>query len=368
MAELPPAVLLATRYARDLDRAAVVIVAGWHVLGAGPQLWSHVADYAHPLLQVAAWVQLAAVIVSGAAWPFARRKPAPYFWTLAAVALADHLLVCLTIPHDRLLETDWAWGTTGWTCVLLLLRRPIAELIAFLLADAAIVFSIMITASLDRQGAAAFITVLYASASIQLAVTITARALEGTAQRAVRTATAQAATATRQLIAEQVHAARRARYLTIGLHTGALLAALANGTADPGDPVVRTDCAIAAARLRRLFAESDDVPDPLLHELRACADIAERRLIRVDIETIGRPPDMPAPARRAITEAAIDMLTSTRSHARITVSAGHDGVAVAIVADVPQGHPPPATAANEVAISHQHNEEDLWMEARWSRR
>lgn len=365
MGDVPLAVPVATRYARDLDRAVVVVVAGWHVLGAGLQLWSHVPDFAHPLQQAVAWALLGAVISVGAAWLFARRETAPYLWTLAAVALAVNLFVGLTIPPDRLLETNWAWGTTGWTCVLLLLRRPLFELIAFLLADAAIVFSIMIPAPMDRQEAAAFVTVLYASASIQLAVTVTARALDGTAQRAVRIATAQAAATARQLIAEQVHAARQSRYLAIGVDTGALLSALAGGTTDPGDPAVRTGCAVAAARLRRLFAESDDVPTPLLHELRACADIAERRVVRVEIETIGQLPEMPSPARRVVAEAAIDVLTRARSHARITLSAENGGVAVAIVADVPYGPPPAPATGTGVAISHQYGEEGLWMEARW---
>lgn len=376
--------LVATRYARDLDRAAVVIVGGWHLFGAGVQLWTHIPDYAHPTEQLAAWTLLCVVILAAAVdlvtgrdtvlktvpagespakWQAARTPRTPLL--IAPIALGINLFVCLTIPQNRLLETNWAWGTTGWACVLLLLRRPLFELGLFLFANAAIVLTVMLAGPMTRQDAAAFTTVLYASASIQLAVAVTARSLDGTALRAVQIAAAQADAVARQVIAEHVHAARRARYKAIGKETGALLSALADGTADPADPLVRTSCSIAAAKLRRLFAESDDVPNPLLHELRACADIAERRLVQVDIEAIGRLPEIPDPARRAIADAAIEVLTRARGHARVTVSAENPGVAVAVVADVPPGAAPALGTGPWIAVGHQRDGDVLWMEARW---
>ena len=73
-----------------------------------------------------------------------------------------------------------------------------------------------------------------------------------------------------------------------------LLQDLAAGRANPADQAVQRDCAIAAARLRRLFAESDDAPDPLIHELLACADVAERRGVAADLEAVGGIPAVPA--------------------------------------------------------------------------
>jgi len=31
-------------------------------------------------------------------------------------------------PPGAMLKTDWAWGSTGWVAVLVLLRRPMGEL------------------------------------------------------------------------------------------------------------------------------------------------------------------------------------------------------------------------------------------------
>jgi hypothetical protein len=44
---------------------------------------------------------------------------------------------------------------------------------------------------------------------------------------------------------------------------------------------------LAATQLRRLFAENDDVPDPLVHELSACIDVAERRGLAVSLAVSG---------------------------------------------------------------------------------
>jgi hypothetical protein len=359
--DLAPEALLATRYGRDFDRAVVFVVITWHVLGAGSELWSYLPDYAHPGWQVAAWSVLSLIIILGAVRLLTRtdRGAMP----LATAALAVNGFVSVTVPGSRMLETDWAWGTTGWACVLLLLRRPLAELLVYLTADAVVVGVVLTAGGMSRPEAASFVTVLYASASIQLAVVVAVRVLDGTARRAVRTSVARADAAARQLIAERVHTARQDRYRAIGEDTRALLLALAEGRAGPEDPAVRRSCAVAAARLRRLFAESDDVPDPLVHELRACADIAERRAVRVDIETVGRLPEVPGATRRAFGETAIDVLARARGHARITLSAEDGGVAVAIVADVADRTPPVSGAG--ITVSHQYDENGIWVEARW---
>jgi hypothetical protein len=361
--DLAPEALLATRYGRDFDRAVVFVVISWHTLGAGAQLWSLLSDYAQPVQQVAAWAVLSLIIVVGAVRLLAGNDRDTYAIPLATAVLAVNWFVSVTAPQDRLLETDWAWGTTGWACVLLLLRRPLVESLLFLAADATVVGMVLASGGISRTEAASFVTVLYASASIQLAVVVAARVLDGTARRAVQLTVARADADAKRLIAERVHAARQDRYRAIGADTRSLLAALAEGRASPEDAAVRTASAVAAARLRRLFAESDDVPDPLVHELRACADIAERRAVRVDIEAIGRLPEVPGATRRAFGEAAIDVLARARSHARITLSAEDDGVAVAIVADVVDRAPPAAGAG--IAVSHQYDENGIWVEARW---
>ena len=43
--------------------------------------------------------------------------------------------------------------------------------------------------------------------------------------------------------------------------------------------------------MRRLFAETDMVTNPLLHELRHCADIADRKGVVVELDARGHVAD-----------------------------------------------------------------------------
>ena len=130
---------------------------------------------------------------------------------------------------------------------------------------------------------------------------------------------------------------------------------------------MRIRCAVQAARLRRLLAEGDEVPGSLVHELHASADVAERRGVAVEIETAGPLPQVPGPARRVITDAAIAILTAARSQARITLAAVAAGVAVSFVADTGAVVRLPA-AGEGVAIEQQQDGGMLWAEARWNSR
>ncbi|HEY7362320.1 MAG TPA: hypothetical protein VH642_15995, partial [Streptosporangiaceae bacterium] len=162
-------------------------------------------------------------------------------------------------------------------------------------------------------------------------------------------------------------AARHARWLALQESAVPLVGQLAAGTADPGDAQVRIWCAIQAARLRRLLAEGDEVPGSLVHELHASADVAERRGVAVEIETAGPLPQVPGPARRVITDAAIAILTAARSQARITLAAVVAGIAVSFVADTGAVVRLPA-AGEGVAIEQQQDGGMLWAEARWNSR
>ena len=60
-----PSAVLAARYARALDIAAVVAVAGWHLAGAGPLLVAHLGSYASDQFQIMAWCAIALIIAVG---------------------------------------------------------------------------------------------------------------------------------------------------------------------------------------------------------------------------------------------------------------------------------------------------------------
>lgn len=140
-------------------------------------------------------------------------------------------------------------------------------------------------------------------------------------------------------------------------------------SSDPGDAEVRTQCAVEAARLRRLMAESDDSATPLLHELHASVDVAERRGVAVDIEVAGLLPDVPSSVRRAITDTVIAVLATAREHARITVTGGADAVVVSLVARSTALPRLPALAGDAgpvVVVDMLDDDGDLWVEARWA--
>ncbi len=67
--------------------------------------------------------------------------------------------------------------------------------------------------------------------------------------------------------------------------------------------------------MRRLFAESDDVTDPLEHEIHACVDVAERQGKSVQLSIRGARPALPLDVRRALTEPVIAVLAGARSRA-----------------------------------------------------
>jgi hypothetical protein len=371
MTAVHPSAVASDRYRRAFDTAVVVVVAGWQVAGAGSQLASDRADYGSDAFQIAAWLVLAAAITAGCVRLLRGRSGRSWAWTLAAVAIMTSTAVAAACPTDQMLKTDWGWGSAGWVGVLVLLRRPFAELVWFLTLEALATFAILARDGLHRADLAGFITVAAGSAGIQFAVAVAARALETVARQAAAAAENETAAREHAVIAGQVHAARHARWLALQATAAPLLRELATGTADPSDEGVRKMCAVEAARLRRMMAESDDTLSPLIHELHAAADIAERRGVAVDIETAGLVLGVPAHVRRVITDAAITVLVAARSRVRVTVAGAGDGVAVSLVADAP---PQPELSVardevdGEVVIEQQDDGDDLWVEARWNRR
>src|SRR5262249_16476977 len=186
---------------------------------------------------------------------------------------------------------------------------------------------------LARADLAGFLAVLAWSTGAQVAVSAGVRALDAAAGHAAAAARSEHAARERAATAEIIRAGRHARWLALQESAVPLVGELAAGTADPGDAQVRIRCAGPAARRRRLLAESDEVAGSLVHGLHASDDVAERRGVTVEIETAGPLPQVPGPARRVITDAAIAILTAARSQARITLAAVVAGIAVSFVAD-----------------------------------
>jgi signal transduction histidine kinase len=405
--------VIATRYRRGLDLVVILLVGVWHLGNDLLGLVSGWSDYRPAGAELAAWLALAAIGVAGArrlrhpparpAGGFGRWRPAGRVgrwrpagvvgrwraggrvvrwwpaggwggaWVLAGAALVATAVAVAAVPGPLLFAgTNWAWGAAGWFGVLLLLRRPPRELIAFLAFTAAIVVAVLARDGvLDRIGLARAATVIYGTAALQLTLLLAAGALAATAARAAEVAAAESAVRRRRQVAERLHADRRQRYGAVRSSVAPLLAALADGALDPADREVRHRCAVEASRLRRLFAETDDVADPLMHELRACCYIADRRGVVVDLQLTGRLPALDRDQRRSLTELPLLALAGAERTARVAVLGRSDEVAIGVLVDRPadlHGVPAvPAGAAAEVTVTVLDGEDRRWVEARWRR-
>jgi hypothetical protein len=363
-----PTAMMAGRYQRAFTLAVIFLVAGWHLAGGGGQLLHNRHEYGSFAFQCAMWLVMAAAVAAGSVMVLRGAPGWRPAWSVALVALAASTAAAAASPAAAMLAVNWSWGSAGWIGLLVLLRRRFSELAWYLALLALAVFGVQVWDGLNRTDLAGFLAVLAWSTGAQVAVAAGVRALDNAADQAAAAARSENAARQRAATAEIIQAARQARWQQLQESAVPLVAELATGTADPGDPLVQTRCAVQAAKLRRLLAEGDDeVPGSLMHELHASADVAERRGVTVEIETAGSLPSVPAPARRVITDAAIAILTAARSQARITLASVTTGIAVSFMADTGVGVRLPAAGAG-VAIEQQQDGGMLWAEARWNSR
>jgi signal transduction histidine kinase len=360
--------VIAVRYRHGFDLAVIWLVGAWHVGNDLLATVTNAAAYRSMSVAVLAWLTLAGVAVAGSYRLLRQRTDRAGAWLLAAVALAASAAGTAAVPGSAVFTSAaWSWDAAGWFGVLVLLRRPPAELVAFILANSAATLGVLTNdGALDRVGAARFAIVVYGTGALQLTLLLAARALDATARRAAAVAEADAEVRRAREIADELHAGRRDRYRAVHRTVAPLLSGLAGGDLDPADPEVRHRAAVAAGRLRRLFAETDDVADPLLHELRACSYIADQRGVLVDLQVLGRLPRLDRPARRALTEAPLLALAGAERHARVTVVGRSDEVAVSVLVDAPAAAPAPTPGMDApVAVTVLDAADGRWVEARW---
>jgi hypothetical protein len=367
--------LVVHRYGRATSIAALVVTLGWHLGNDLPQTIAGWPRYHPAVLVGGVWLGLLAVAVVFGTTMLRGRPTGPVAAGLAAAALLLGTgLSQYAIYHGRIYDpANWAWRAVCWFALLVLWYRRLGELIAFCLANGALGGLVLVlSGQADQIGVSRFIMVTYGVSVLPITLFVGGRVLTATARRAALAKDAQARVDTARLAAEVVHQARGARFRSARQTSARLLAGLASGELDLDSPATQRECRVAAARLRRLIAETDDVPEPLLHELRACADTAERRGIEVDLAMIGSVPPLPVEVRRALTDAPIELLASAQTRARITVVAAPGDVAVAVVADAATGTgevpPPPGTGPASVTASIDREGGQVWVQTRWPAR
>ncbi|HEU5475332.1 MAG TPA: ATP-binding protein [Actinophytocola sp.] len=286
-------------------------------------------------------------------------------WPLVLLVFGLSALATATVlPQYRLGTAHWSDGDAGWQIVLLLLDSRVIVFAGVLGAQYLMTFA---QTALGGESALTLVGVVNATwigLSYQLAVCMIAAVLRGLSISSAKAARAEEELRTSEAIAEQLHRDRKERFSGLADTTVPLLTGLANGELDPGDEAVRRSCAVEAARMRRLFAEDATGPDPLLHELRACIELAERNGVSVAFATCGARPEVPEAVCRKLTEPAIAALATARGKVRLTVAGAAETVTVSIVADcMPQMVPKPS--GHGVRTDVLRDGDRLWIRATW---
>ncbi len=321
----------------------------------------------HPALAaVVAYVAFAVVTSASAFW-LLRRRPLPGFIAATGTVLvlvASGVATAVVPADDFFRDRHWSFGLVGWLLLVLLSDRPPLLGGSLALHAAVSVAQFLLAGTPARTDVGDAAIVLFAVTAFQLAIGGLIRLVDRRTGEAAAVAAERERLETRAALARQAGRDLRAGFAEQLGATLPLLAGLADGTVDPRSDAARTRCALAAAQLRRLFAENDDVPDPLVHEVTACLDVAERRGVAVTLAVSGDPVDVPPALRRHLTGPVLTALTTARTRARVSVLRTPGLVRVAVVADTTGERHDFAGAADVVVTSHTQDGQ-TWMEARW---
>ena len=310
----------------------------------------------------AAWVAygLLTSVLAIVAGHVAAGTPTPRH--LVVAPLAASVLATTALPAGAsFTQADWAFGLVGWYLLLVLVESPKALVAAL---SAHLCLSIVWFAHTGNGDVGTAGVVILSGTSFQVGVLVITRVLHRDAGLAAEAAAEHDAARTREELARQ-----REQDLKAGFEgqLGALLpllADLADEQVSVADQTTRLRCSVAAVQLRRLFAENDDVPDPLLHELTACVDVAERRGVVVSLAVSGTATPVPTEVRRELVAPMAQALAVAHGRAKVSLLRTADEVRVAVVADAQETLPAPASPV-AVTVETSVHSGLVRSEARW---
>ncbi|MFE4055125.1 hypothetical protein ACFXP3_02255 [Streptomyces sp. NPDC059096] len=334
---------LTDRIARDMRAglrvAGLFILTAVHLGLALPALLASLRGYDQPWVQLFAFTLLTLLIMVDALLG-ADGRGRPRAWVVLGLTCT---VVASTVSTSRLPVEEfigtphWTFLEIGWFGVLLLFDAGLGPTLVFIGGHLAVTLGQLLLAGVPTREAASGMAVsALAICTFQVAAAMLARSLGECAADASATAREQERVRTEAAVAAQVHADQRARYAELDRSVLPLLTGLADGSLSPGDAAVRRRSAVEAARLRRLFAERDHAHDPLLHELRAGIDVAERQGIDVQLAVRGASAPVDRRLRRALTEPVLAALATAEHSARATVVRSGGLVRVSVVTDSPR--------------------------------
>lgn len=370
MAE-PVSHLMAGKLLRGLCLATLAITVTTLFGLALPLLVTGWETYSSPARQVLAFTILTVVAVVAGVRILRNEPLGRPRWVLVAAVIAAAALATTGIPAAELMsEEEWSYGVIGWFGILLLVDRSVVGAAVFLGVYTVASFAQLALVG-QRHETADLVVVTVIMFGCELPVLAGAMALRDlVATSSAATADAERAR-TAEVIAEHLHADRRLRYADLATTSIPLLADLTTGSVNLGDERARSAYAVAAAQLRRLFAEHDEAADPLLHELRACLELAERNGVAVYLGTCGEWPTPPLAVRRALTEPALRIMANATSDVRVTVLRSTTGVTVSLLAGADaserSGSDPGHGVAVDsgVTVTRLVDGSKVWVEATW---
>lgn len=319
-----------------------------------------------PAAQFAALAALAVVLAVEAVLVACRRSWGRLAGPAVAVVFAASVLSYLTLPDGGTSTgANWAFGAANWVGLVVLIDRPVRTVGLFLAGHELLAFAnLVLSHDISRNSLTWFATGSVTVVGYPLCLAVLAAVLGRIGAQAAAAARELERVRTADAVAVAAHRRRAQRFAELSATSVPLLEGLADGSLTPSDPAVRRRAAVEAARMRRLFAETDLVDNPLLHELRHCADIAGRKGVEVELDARGQWPVPPVVVRRDLTDAALTALATAVSWARVTVVGSADLVSVSVVADCAEPSlPPPATG--EVRVETFGGDGMVWTEARW---
>ncbi|MFI1917913.1 sensor histidine kinase [Nocardia sp. NPDC020380] len=255
---------------------------------------------------------------------------------LMAAAILGSLALTALLPADAVVGgANWSIGAAGWTVVALGFRwRPLLSLSA-LSTWWVLVCAIVLVRSPSGDS---LVVLGYLTAAIFFLQVFTAL-FAATLDRVARDAAAHHRERLRHRTADAVERTIelecRLRYEQLLTELTPLLRGLADRTLSPEDPAVRTAARTEYARLRRLLTQADGVGHPLLADLRAGIDEAERRGVAVTVEAAPTERELPDEVRGHLVAATRMMLDASLSRARVVVTADAAGCTVSALGDCP---------------------------------
>ncbi|WP_229695689.1 sensor histidine kinase [Streptomyces lacrimifluminis] len=359
--------------------AVLLISLVWQFTISLRRLVVHQDVYRSAWAQTAAFVCLAAVAAIGAAYLLRGRQIPPRVrgWSLGSV-LAVSAICAFTLPPEQSTGApDWAFGLVGWHALFLLADLRVRAFAAFLGVHVGLNATAVFLSGAPTAAEAAIMGISTISAcGFQLSVgVLMTRLLHDTAPAAGIAAAREEELRTRERIHEDMQRDHKDRYRALTATTVPLLVGLGHGVLSPQNEEVRLRCGVEAARMRRLFAESDAVSDPLLNEVRACVEVAEHQGVTVNLAVRGRPGEVPVEVRRELVDPVAVILGRTRSTARVTVVWTPHTVRVSVVSEdcaddrdteeAAQAHGRATDA--KVTVERTTRGESVWVEAGWRR-